>query len=394
MSQIPLLLIGDSPSSSTGLGRITRELAIRIHEHMGDTFRLGTYGLGGTTSRKFPWTQYQITNLQNWAPSDLPRVWKDFTGDEKGIIFPIWNPSSMVWLADPTKLPAGTLKDFLMSDPFERWGYFPIDAEGPNGKLPADVAEVMAEFDRTLCYTFWAADLLKKTNGLVAPHLPHGTDTHIFYPRDRKEMRKTFIETVTGKEALGPQAVHDSIFLACICATNTARKDWSLGFEVCQELRRRGLNVVLWAHTDQLKKNWDLPALAEAYGMKDRVVFTNTELSDEQMAEAHCATDLTLGIGRGEGWGLVESSSLACGIPVITGAYAGAAEFVPEAYQVQPIGFHSEGFYGHRRPVFRAEDWADVAQAAIGTKPNLPKGLSWDECWPSWSEWFLKGVNE
>ena len=370
MSKIPLLLLSDNPASSTGLGRITRELALRIHAHLGETFDLATYGLGGVASKRFPWPQYVINKLEGWAPTDLPRVWRDHAGDRKGVVLAIWNPSSLPWLADCEKLPAGTLKDFLRTEPFERWIYAPIDAEGPNGMLPKEVAEVMQGFDRTLCYTGWASELLyRKTTGFLAPHLPHGTDTHIFYPRDRKEMRETFIETVTGVKPPMPAPVHDSIFLVGIVATNTARKDWNLGFQVCQELKNRGVNVVLWAHTDKLQKNWNLPALAEAYGMKDRVVFTTTDLTDEQMAEAHCATDLTLGIGRGEGWGLVESTSLACGIPVITGAYAGAAEFVPAAYQVQPIGFHGEGFYGNRRPVFRAEDWADAAQSAIGTKP-------------------------
>jgi glycosyltransferase involved in cell wall biosynthesis len=391
--RVPLLLIGDAPSASTGLGRITRELCIRIHENLGETFRLGTYGLGGPTSRRFGWQQYTITKLDNWTLPDLPRVWKDFAGDQKGIIFAIWNPSSLPWLADCEKLPAGTLKDFLRTEPFDRWGYFPVDAEGPNGWVPKEVVEVVENFDRSLLYTEWASGLFRKTKSMIIPHLPHGTDTHIFYPRDRKEMRKTFIETVTGVKPPMPERVHDSIFLVGAVATNSARKDFNLCFQVCQELKNRGVNVVLWAHTDKLQKNWNLPALAEAYGMKDRVVFTTTDLSDEQMAEAHCATDLTLGIGRGEGWGLVESTSLACGVPVITGAYAGAAEFVPASYQVQPIGFHGEGFYGHRRPVFRAEDWADVAQSAIGTKPTLPKGLSWDECWTSWEQWLVEGVN-
>ena len=437
MGKFKLMVIGDAPSSSTGLGRITRELCVRIHKDLGETFELATYGLGGINSRRFPWRQYQIANLHNWAPNDLPRVWKDFAGDERGIIFPIWNPSSLGWLADPTKLPAGTLRDFLLSDPFDRWGYFPVDAEGPNGLMPREIKDVCSRFDRTLFYTKWAADMFSRTTGIptyekafgdvrevarkesagrtVAEyafrtlteeeaalyealgrsirHLPHGTDTKIFYPRDRQEMRKTFIETATGKEAPGPQPVHESIFLVGIIATCTARKDWDLGFQVCQELRKRGLNVVLWAHTDSLVKHWNLPALAEAYGMKDRVVFTTTDLSDEQMAEAQCACDCILGVGRGEGWGLVESSSLACGIPVITGGYAGAAEFVPAAYQVQPVGFHGEGPTGNRRPVFRAEDWADVAQAAIGTKPSLPEGLSWDECWPAWKKWLLEGAN-
>jgi SAM-dependent methyltransferase/glycosyltransferase involved in cell wall biosynthesis len=396
MGAIPLLICGDAPSASTGLGRITRELCIRIHENLGETFRLGTYGLGGAVSRRFGFQQYTITKLEGWAPTDLPRVWRDFAGDERGIIMPIWNPSSLAWLAMPEKLPAGTLKDFLLSNPFDRWLYAPIDAEGPNGKMPKEVAEVCMNFDRTLFYTKWAAEMMDRSECPIAEpyeHLPHGTDTKIFYPRDRKEMRETFVRTVTGLEPPEPRPVHESIFLIGIVATNTARKDWDLGFQVCQELRNRGVNVVLWAHTDSFRKHWNLPALAEAYGMKDRVVFTNTDLTDEQMAEAHCACDVTLGIGRGEGWGLVESSSLACGVPVVTGGYAGAAEFVPLRMQVKPVAFEGEGWYGHRRPVFRVEDWADVVQAVAGTKTRLPEGLSWDECWSAWEKWFLEGVN-
>jgi len=148
MAPIPLLLVSDSPAAPTGLGRITRELAVRIHENLGDTFRLATLGYGGNYSSRFKWPQYQISRLEAWSVPDLPRVWKDFAGDEKGIILTIWNPSWLPWLADPEKLAPGTLKDFLKTKPFERWGYFPVDAEGPNGKLPAEVEMVIKGFDR------------------------------------------------------------------------------------------------------------------------------------------------------------------------------------------------------------------------------------------------------
>ena len=154
--------------------------------------------------------------------------------------------------------------------------------------------------------------------------------------------------------------------------------------------------MVLWAHTDAAKKHWNLPELAEAYGMKDRMVLTNTDLSDEQMAEAHCATNLTLGIGLGEGWGLVESSSLACGVPVLTADYAGATEFVPEEFRVKPIAFYEEGWYSHRRPVFDASDWADKIQRIISYpgafNSSLRLEFTWDGCWPAWREWLLRGV--
>lgn len=391
MSKIPFLLASDNPTSSTGLARITRELALRIHANMSETFDLATYGLGGVASKKFPWQQYVMSKLQDWAPVDLPRVWRDFAGDRKGVCLMIWNPSWIPWLADCEKLPNGELKNFLRSKPFSRWLYAPIDAEGPNGKMPEEIAEVCGKMDRTLFYTKWASEMYYQTTGVAnQPHLPHGTDTSIFYPQDRKEVRKTFIQTVTGGD---PMELHENVFLVGIIATNSARKDWDLGFRVCQELLKRGHNVGVWAHTNSLKGHWDIVGMAKAYGLNGRLVPTITDLSDEQMAEAYNACNVVLGIALGEGWGLVHSDSLACGVPVIHGNYAGATDYMPKEMLVDPLGFFADGYYGHKRPVFDERHWADRVEAVAGKPASLPKGLSWDECWPDWQAWLLEGVN-
>lgn len=388
--RIPLMLMSDAVSAPTGLARITRELAIRIHKNLSDTFEVATFGYGGGESKQFPFFQYSMTRMEAMAPLQLPKVWRDFAGDRKGVLFTIFNPSWLSWLSNDEKLAPGPLKDFLRTEPFQSWAYCPIDAEGPNGKLPSEVAEIMSGFDRTLCYTQWALDLYQKTTGLTAAHLPHGTDTHMFYPRDRHEMRKTFIQTVTG----GPEMpLKDDVFLIGCVATNSARKDWNLCFEVCQELLDRGVNVGLWAHTNALKKVWDIVGLAKAYGMEGRIIPSILDLSDEQMAEAYCACDVINAIGLGEGWGLVASDSLACGVPVVTGAYAGSAEFVPKEFQVEPVEFYGEGLYANKRPVFSVEGYADAIEFAAGKHAELPAGLSWDECWPEWEKWLLDGIN-
>ena len=393
MGKIPILIVSDNVTSPTGLGRIARELSVRIHEDLSDTFRLGTLGYGSSTSRRFGWHQYNLPRLENWSIPDLPKIWRDFSDDQHGVIFPIFNPSWLPWLADCEKLPNGTLKDFLRTKPFERWGYFPVDAEGPNGKLPQEVADVIVRFDRPLLYTKWASDLLQKTNGFVAPHLPHGTDTKIFYPRGRQEMRKTFVGTVTGGQ---PMPMKDDVFLVGIVATNSARKDWNLGLEVCGELLKRGVNVGVWAHTNKVQGHWDITGLSKAYGLDGRIIPTVTDLTDEQMAEAYCACNATLGIGS-EGWGLPLAESLACGIPCVTMDYAGATEFVPREHRVNPIGFYAEGWYAHRRPVFKVSEWAYRVQEAVSnwdySVSALRPEFTWDGCWPAWKKWLEEGVN-
>jgi len=401
MGRIPLMLLSDNVASSTGLGRITRELALRIHSDLSDTFELATYGLGGVSSQKFKWPQYIINKLDSWSTPDLPKVWKDFAAGRKGVALTIWNPSWLPWLADCEKLPNGGLKDFLRTKPLERWGYFPVDAVGPNGKLPEEVAEVIANFDRPLMYTEWAARLVDSSLAEhpkwanpkhvgSCPHLPHGTDTKMFYPRDRKEMRRTFVSTVTGGQ-LTP--MKEDVFLVGIVGTNSARKDWDLGFQVCQELLHRGLNVGVWAHTNKVQGHWNILGLAKAYGLDGRIIPTITDLTDEQMAEAYCACDVTLGIGLGEGFGMPIFESIACGVPCVHGDYAGAAEFLPPEFKVKPIGFWAEGWYANKRPVFDVREWAFRVESAAKITATLPSELAWDNLWPRWRDWLLEGVN-
>lgn len=397
---IPILLVSDSVSSPTGLARITRELALRIHANLSDTFEVATCGPGGTWSKKFPFKQYPVF-VQNWTIPELPGVWYDFAGDRKGIMLFVWNASWLEWVSDPDILPDGDLKTFLKSDRIEKWIYAPIDGAGADGKLVKSQAKMFNGFNRVLAYTKFGANVIDRTCGWLegtTPYLPHGTDETVFFPRDRKEARACFIEKVVQK---GVGLIADDILLCGCVATNTPRKDWGLAFETCGELLKRGVNVGLWAHTDRFQKAqvWDLLALADEFGMRLRTIFTNGNLDDDAMSWAYAACDVTLGIGSGEGWGLPNSEALACGVPCITGDYAGAAEFTPEAFKIKPAAFRLDGYYCNKRPVFHAKDWADKVIEVVEWmkgKPKIPLLLqqyAWKNCWPAWEEWLLEGVH-
>jgi glycosyltransferase involved in cell wall biosynthesis len=333
-------------------------------------------------------------------PKNLPAVWKDFAGDERGVILTIWNPGWLPWLSDPSLSPQGPTRTFLESRPFERWGYFPVDAEGPNGRLPWDFATIEKGFDRILSYSKWQADMTERT--LSQPpfnrpgenrYLPHGTERSIFCPKNRDLARQQFILNVTQHI---DKPLPQTTFLVGVIATNSARKDWAMAFEVCQELLRRDVDVLLWAHTDALKqRNWNFEALTAEYGLTGRVLPTVAELSDDDIAWALSACDVTLGIGLGEGWGLPASESLAVGTPCVTGNYSGVTEFMPPELLINPIGFYNDGYFNHKRPVYKVSDWADKVQNSV----RLRTGLSlldprfyWDNCWPEWEKWLREGL--
>lgn len=383
------MVMSDAPTSSTGLGRITRELVQQIHDNLSDTIEVCTYGHGGCESRKLPWRQYTIRRVEDWITPELPVVWRDFAGNEPGYLLTIWNPGWLPWLADPDWLPPSGLRDFLKSKPFERWLYAPIDAGGVYGKLPQSVSKILGGFDRVLHYSKWAADLAGSKS-----FLPHGIHKSVFFPRDSKIIRKNFIETVSGRSS---KPIADDLKIIGIVATNTPRKDWGLALETCAVLRDRGSNIGVWAHTDSFKKHWDLVEMANAFSLGNRMIFTNGFLNEDVMATAYSGCDITLGIGSGEGFGYPLAESLACGTPVIHGNYAGGAELVPKSLLVDPSAFRWDG--GHHfsaRPVFSSQLWASKVEEIMGIKAEkslLGPRYYWENLWPEWQKWLMDGVN-
>jgi len=377
----------------SGLGRVSRELTLRIHEHLSDVFDMATYGFGAPPSHSLPFKQYPML-MENLIPTNMPEVWADFAGDRKGIVLAIFNISWLPWLAFPEKCVRPELREFLLTQPFERWGYTPIDGDCRPGMLPLNMAEALHGFDRVAHYTRFAqriTDASWKELGLSKETavLPHGLDTAVFFPRDRAEARKTFYERATGEPE---NPIKDDVKMVGIVATNSERKSWPLVFETAGELVRRGVNVGLWIHTDHPRKHFDMLALAREYKLEGRIIFSRP-LNDDELAWCYSAMDCFWGMGQ-EGWGMPLAESLACGIPTIHMDFAGGADFVPVSMQVHPIAFIQQGFFGVRKPVFRAQDWADKTMAwlDVHAKIDAPDYIKWENAWEAWKAWLLEGV--
>lgn len=442
---VPILILADNISGTSGIARIARHLALQIHHYLPRRFRVGTLGVGGaiSTSARFPFPNYAVRQLDQMIPRDLPEVWLDFAGavgdgrqedsaaelatrsglPRRGIMLTIWNCSWLAWLARPDLyLPADDpLRQFLLSQPFQRWAYVPVDGHCTDGTLSWQMSPILAGMDRLLAYTSYGADVMARTlqlwgrdgrdvdrqqfSDLTVPHLPHGlgaADNPIpqnFLPHDRHVARQTFLSRVTNGRHARPLAP-DQLLLA-ICNTNSQRKDWGLAFQTAAELLRRGHNVHLWGHTDRLGSPaggyWNLPALARQYGMEQRVLLTTDRLSDDDLAWGYSAADVGLHIGAGEGFGYFGPQAIACGLPVVHGRYAGGVEFVPECVLVEPIAYTLEPQFLLQRPIFDVKDWANKVEWL--TKPEnrleataAPQTLGWDALWPRWSKWLLEGI--
>jgi len=399
---IPLLIFSDAVSAPTGLARITRDIASRVHANLSDVFRVATIGYGGAGSSKFGWTQYSWTHNGKWIIRDLPEIWEDFAGNQRGIFMSVYDPHRMLWLARPETCTEPLVQKFLEKAPFKKWGYFPIDATGPNDRLAGMLKACLMGYDRILCYSEWArkivANTLRQDQSLTPDYeatkrdldqLPHGIDTSIFFPRPRARQRQMFGQMAVGQPGI---SIADDELLVGIVATNQARKDYGLGIATCAELAKTR-KVRVWIHTDALERNWVIPWLCADFGLDGGNLISLDQFSDDTMAKLYSACDVTLGIGLGEGFGYPIFESLACGCPCIHGNYGGAPEHMSENMLVTTGTFRHEGVYGCVRPVFSPRDWADKIEAL---EPRLryclPPRLDWNNLWPRWEAWFRKGI--
>lgn len=395
----PLIVLSDNPNGRTGLGRQCNETVRRIDAFMPTIFDVCVIGNGGTTSRHTPYPVYPVTFAGDYSIPQLPDIVRDFCGDEAPILFTIMNAGWLHWLAMPEILPSSSpLRKWLEAKKPRVWAYVPVDSTGPHGKLTHIEKSILERFDRVLAYTKFGAQTIDRTlfheatvnpDSPVTQWLPHGTDGGAFYPRSREEARASEF----GKRVARDNGqIPDDVFVVGIVATNSARKNWPLAFRTCAELKRRGEKIGIWAHTNAPLGWWDLLTAADTFGLREDTLFTFGNLSDEDMAWGYAACDVTLGIGDGEGWGMPLAESLACGIPVVTGDYAGATEFVPDAFRIPAEGYRDDGFYLSARPIFVPEEWADRVQWARGKFVELEPQFMWYNCWPMWEKWLREGV--
>lgn len=397
----PLLLIGDSPASGTGLGRILGDLAIRIHEHMSDVYRIATLGCGSPGSRQFPFQQYNIEGMSDWVIPTLPQVWEDFAGNEKGIILFIWDPSRLGWFSQPVQSEylrnRLVLRQFLLKPPFERWLYCPVDASGPNDRLTFPLMKTLGGFDRLIAYGQFGEAVIRRTisdeesDKRHLTWLPHGVDTSKFFQSTRKSCRKMFLEITGAQPIFGTSTpiAHDEV-LVSVVATNQARKEWPLAIEAFALLAQKR-KARLWIHTDALERIWSLPCLLIDYNIVENTLISLDVLPDDKLAQAYSACDVMLGPGP-EGFGLPLAEALACRTPVVVGSYAGQADFVPTHMQVVPVAFRYDGMWASKRPVFNAQDWADKAEELIRERSALyiDPMYHWDNLWKEKWEPYLR----
>lgn len=384
MNRVPLMLVGDGPQESSGLGKILRDIGSQI---VTSDLPLELVSVGGCVPPVWTaWPHYALDERlqrgEDWGASYVDQLWASHFGRRPGVMWHIWDPSRLAYYGG-------------IQAPVQKWAYTAVDASNLSGTIGGPAGEAVATWDRVLAYGRWGSTVLKTLRSDPVPYLPHGLVVSA-YGRGVNEQE-------WAGEQLGPHVKANDVVIGCV-ATNQQRKDLGLFFHTLAVLKQRGVPVYGWLHTDILVKAWSVQQLVEDCGLAKRVTVT-TNYTDAQLAAMYSICDLTIAPGLGEGFCYPIVESLASGVMVVHGDWAGGRELVPKLEWRYPVReTRLEGTYALRRPVFRAEDVANAVERALAwrdavgreTAAGYCRGavahLDWAALWPRWYAWIKAGL--
>jgi glycosyltransferase involved in cell wall biosynthesis len=187
-----------------------------------------------------------------------------------------------------------------------------------------------------------------------------------------------------------------------VVATNQERKDWGLMAEVAAKLAEivaaDGRTLKVWWHVDTLKRAFDIDALIADYHLADVVEVTLAPMPEQELVRRYRQCDVTLAPGS-EGFGYPLFESLACGVPVVHGAYAAGASIMATCglgdLLVQPVAWRTEGQHNARRPVYDPADWVMRTVVALEMRQEWRARvahLDWPALGPRFLKWFEAGI--
>jgi glycosyltransferase involved in cell wall biosynthesis len=168
-------------------------------------------------------------------------------------------------------------------------------------------------------------------------YVPHGVDTTVYKPLDRKAVR-------------AEAGVPDDAFLVGMVAANKGRPSRKCFAEALQAFARFAEgheNAHLFMHTimnGSLAHGENLPALIEACGIPaDRVMVADQyrvlfdPFPPSSMAKIYSTLDVLLNPSMGEGFGICPLEAQACGIPVIVTDFSAMREVCGAGWRVRPL---------------------------------------------------------
>lgn len=327
-----MLWHSNAPWSPTGYGNQTGVFVPRLRKHY-DLAISAFYGLEGAPQ-----------NVNGMVI--FPQGKQAYGNDTLAADAQYFGAAFVVTLMDVWVLHPNTTSQF-------RWvPWVPIDHD----PVPPAVVRALDTAYRVIAMSQWGQRKLQEA-GFNALYVPHGIETSVYKPADRKTARARF------------KVEDDRFIVGGVMANKGApsRKAFDQQIRAFGKFHKRHPDSLLYLHTEMNGQDggenlWRILELAgvnsDSFLYPDPYKYARGLIAPDEMAEVYSAFDVCLNATRGEGFGIPIIEAQACGCPVIVTDFSAMPELVGAGWKV---GYSDLFMYQDAYQVVPAVDEIDHA---------------------------------
>lgn len=327
-----------APWVNTGYGRVTRELAGRLHN---DGHEVSIQCLSAIRKGNIDWHGEQ-------SPYELRSPMK------------VMEAQSQFGLGDVEGHFEETDSDFYFTH-FDTW-MGPARKKIPQMEIPYGSYVIVDHFPapnavvnqvnnahRVFAMSKYARETLRN-KGVRPIYIPHGVDTQTYRPLP-KDQRPTAVEVVTDEGEVKEKQLDDIFLVGMVAANHGDRKQIPAQMEAFKRFSDEiPGEAILYLHTEQnSRQGFNLEEVRQEIGLdKSKILWPRSddyqEVGDEFLNGWYNSFDVFMNCSMGESWGLTITEAQAAGTPCIVTSFSSMPEQLGADPQIEDdwYGFEIE----------------------------------------------------
>jgi glycosyltransferase involved in cell wall biosynthesis len=303
-----IVYMSDSPTISTGYGRVSRELTMALHNAGHDVTVVG-WGYQGE-EHTYPFKILPCnTHTENFGEDILAKFIRD---EQPDFLFTLGDP----WMTE--YLPSLEERKTVC------WiSYFPIDGY----PVPPNWHNWIKNIDIPVVFSKFAFGLVKEILGRNPVFIPHGVDTTVFKPLDNvSELRKEILGT------------DDKFIVGCV-ARNQPRKNIPALIKGFAEFAKNKDDVALYLHMQLRDVGWNIDELVTRFDLHDKAYHTSgfnamNGVPDSELNKIYNIFNVMALPTMAEGFGLPILEAQSAGTPVLVTDFSACTELVVDRQEL------------------------------------------------------------
>ena len=316
--KVKLLYYGDSPTATTGFGKVAKEILLRLKETgKYEIVCLGINYYGDPTPLDGVLPIYPCQQDDLYGKNKLYGLLEGFAPD---IFFTLNDYDALNFV------PAYYTQACKSLGKNIKWVYyFPVDGRPFH---PEYVTYMQKFVDYPVTITKFGQDAIKEANpDFEVPYIYHGVDTVQFHPLSKEDKKKN-------KKRFG---LEDKFVFLSI-GTNQIRKNFSFLMQAFSQFSQDKDDVALYLHTmPQTNIGWDLIRLSRNLNIVEKFYYTKDiqgpfGVPDSNMNYIYNLADVYVTPHLGEGFGLPQLEAMSAGVPVISHNITATKELLPDEF--------------------------------------------------------------